>query len=144
LKLLSQGCRKNNKILILGRGEELENVNLSTGFFQTPVNSILLKRKKWKKAKNILEFRFALFRLEAKITQVKRSEKFEVKISEKKRKMRSEILKWNCETHVKRIQIRFISLISEKIFKRNGLTLVMAYIGFLSEVWCNSPFIASK
>jgi hypothetical protein len=35
------GYRKNNKILILGRGEELENVNLSTGFFQTPVNSIL-------------------------------------------------------------------------------------------------------
>jgi hypothetical protein len=86
--LFSQGCRKNNKILILGRGEELENVNLSTGFFQTPVNSILLKRKKAKKceknAKKMrkiakksekrekkrkirLEFRFALFRLEAKL-----------------------------------------------------------------------------
>jgi hypothetical protein len=44
----------------------------------------LLKRKKAKKAKNRLEFRFALFRFEAKITQVKRSEK--------KRKKRSEIL----------------------------------------------------
>jgi hypothetical protein len=30
--------------------------------------------KKVKKAKNRLEFRFALFRFEAKITQVKRSE----------------------------------------------------------------------
>jgi hypothetical protein len=78
--LFSQGCRKNKKNFILGRGEELENVNLSTGFFQTPVNSILLKRKK------------AMLRLEAKITQVKRSEKFEAKISEKKRNKRSEIL----------------------------------------------------
>ncbi len=34
----------------------------------------------------------ALFRFEAKITQVKRSEKFEAKRSEKKRKKRSEIL----------------------------------------------------
>jgi hypothetical protein len=41
-------------------------------------------------------------------------EKFEAKISEKKRKKRSEIL--NSETHVKRIQIRFISLISETFF----------------------------
>jgi hypothetical protein len=32
--------------------------------------------KKGKKLKNILEFRFALFRFEAKITQVKQSEKF--------------------------------------------------------------------
>jgi hypothetical protein len=38
--------------------------------------------KKWKKRKNRLEFRFALFRFEEKITQVKRSEKFEAKISE--------------------------------------------------------------
>jgi hypothetical protein len=37
--------------------------------------------------KNILEFRFALIRFE-----VTRSEKFEAKISEKKRKNRSEIL----------------------------------------------------
>jgi hypothetical protein len=83
--MFSQGCRKNNKILILGRGEELENVNLSTGFFQTPVNSILLKRKKAKKSEKI-DLNFA-----SKITQVKRSEKFEAKISEKKRKKRSEI-----------------------------------------------------
>ena len=48
--------------------------------------------KKRKKRKNRLEFRFALFRFEAKITQVKRSEKFEAKRSEKKRKKRSEIL----------------------------------------------------
>jgi hypothetical protein len=34
----------------------------------------------------------ALFHFEAKITAVKRSEKFEAKISEKKRKKRSEIL----------------------------------------------------
>jgi hypothetical protein len=33
-----------------------------------------------------------LFRFEAKIIKVKRSEKFEAKISEKKRKNRSEIL----------------------------------------------------
>jgi hypothetical protein len=52
-----------------------------------------LKRKKAKKAKkNRLEFHFALFRFEAKITQVKRSEKFEAKISEKERKKTSEIL----------------------------------------------------
>jgi hypothetical protein len=38
------------------------------------------------------EFCFALFRFEAKITEVKRSEKFEAKRSEKKRKKRSEIL----------------------------------------------------
>jgi hypothetical protein len=42
--------------------------------------------------KGRLEFRFGLFRFEAKITQVKRSEKFKAKISEKKRKKRSEIL----------------------------------------------------
>jgi hypothetical protein len=39
--------------------------------------------KSEKKGKNILEFRLVLFRFEAKITQVKRSEKFEAKISEK-------------------------------------------------------------
>ncbi len=43
--------------------------------------------KSKKKGKNKLEFRFALFRFEAKITKVKRSEKFEAKISEKKRKI---------------------------------------------------------
>ncbi len=46
--------------------------------------------KKWK---NRLEFCFALFRFEAKITQVKWSKKFKAKISEKKQKKRSEILK---------------------------------------------------
>jgi hypothetical protein len=39
-----------------------------------------------KKRKNRLGFRFALFRFEAKITQGDRSEKFEAKRSEKKRK----------------------------------------------------------
>jgi hypothetical protein len=48
--------------------------------------------KSEKKRKNRLEFRFALFRFEAKITQVKRREKFEGKRSEKKRKKRSAIL----------------------------------------------------
>ncbi len=48
--------------------------------------------KSEKKRKNRLEFRFALFCFEANITQVKRSEKFEAKISEKKRKKRSETL----------------------------------------------------
>ncbi len=48
--------------------------------------------KKRKKAKKETEFRFALFHFEAKITKVKRSEKFEAKISEKKQKKRSEIL----------------------------------------------------
>ncbi len=72
--------------------------------------------KSEKKRKNRLAYRFALFRFEAKITKVKRSEKFEAKISEKKWKKRSEILYWNSETHVKRNQIRFISLISEKFF----------------------------
>jgi hypothetical protein len=48
-------------------------------------------KKSKKSEKNRLEFRFALFRFEAKITQVKRSEKFEAKKSKKKRKKRSEI-----------------------------------------------------
>ncbi len=48
--------------------------------------------KKAKKIKNRLDFRFALFRFEAKITQVKRSEKIEAKISEKKWKKRNGIL----------------------------------------------------
>jgi hypothetical protein len=48
--------------------------------------------KKRKKRKSRLEFHFALFRFEAKITKVKQSEKFEAKVSEKKRKKRSEIL----------------------------------------------------
>ncbi len=48
--------------------------------------------KSEKKRKNRLEFRFTLFRFEAKITPVKRSETFEAKISKKKRKKRSEIL----------------------------------------------------
>jgi hypothetical protein len=45
----------------------------------------LLNRSKAKnlKRKNRIEFRFALFRFKAKITKVKRSEKFEAKRSEK-------------------------------------------------------------
>ncbi len=51
-------------------------------------------KKAEKKQKIKLEFRFALFRFEAKITQVKRSEKFEAKISEKRKvKFYSEIVK---------------------------------------------------
>jgi hypothetical protein len=42
--------------------------------------------------KNRLEFRFTLLHLEAKITKVEQSEKFEEKRSKKKRKKRSEIL----------------------------------------------------
>jgi hypothetical protein len=56
------------------------------------------KWKKAKKAKNRLQIRFALFRFEAKITQVKQSEKFEAKRSEKREvKFYSEIVKhmWN-------------------------------------------------
>jgi hypothetical protein len=41
------------------------------------------KAKKQKKRKNRLEFRFALFRIETKITKVKRSKKFEAKISKR-------------------------------------------------------------
>ncbi len=55
-------------------------------------------KKKWKKQKNRLEFRFALFRFEAKITKSKRSEKFKAKRSEKREvKFYSEIVKhmWN-------------------------------------------------
>jgi hypothetical protein len=52
------------------------------------------KKKKGKKRKNRLEFRFALFRFEAKITKVKRSQKFEAKRSEKREvKFYSEIVK---------------------------------------------------
>jgi hypothetical protein len=42
--------------------------------------------KKAKKTKKRLEFRFALFRFEAKITKSKRSEKFKAKKSKKMRK----------------------------------------------------------
>ena len=42
--------------------------------------------KKRKKPKNRLEFRFALFRFEAKITKSKRSEKFEAKKAKKSEK----------------------------------------------------------
>jgi hypothetical protein len=42
--------------------------------------------KSEKKQKNRLEFRFPLFRLEAKITQMKRSEKFEAKNKRKEAK----------------------------------------------------------
>jgi hypothetical protein len=41
-------------------------------------------KKSEKKRKNRLEFRFAFFHYEAKITKVKRSEKFEAKRSKKK------------------------------------------------------------
>ncbi len=56
------------------------------------------KQKSAKKQKNRLEFRFALFHFEAKITKVKRSEKFAAKRSEKREvKFYSEIVKhkWN-------------------------------------------------
>jgi hypothetical protein len=57
-------------------------------------NSEKSKIKKRKKRKNRLEFGFALFRFEVKITQVKRSEKFEAKRSEKREvKFYSEIVK---------------------------------------------------
>ena len=57
-----------------------------------------IAKKSEKKRKNRLEFRFALFRFEAKITQVKRSEKFEAKRSEKREvKFYSEIMN-TCET----------------------------------------------
>jgi hypothetical protein len=50
--------------------------------------------KKVKERKNRLEFRFALFHFEAKMTKVKRSEKFEAKRSEKREvKFYSEIVK---------------------------------------------------
>ena len=44
------------------------------------------EKKVKKMRKNRLEFRFALFHFEAKITKVERSEKFEAKRSEKKQK----------------------------------------------------------
>jgi hypothetical protein len=54
-----------------------------------------LKRKEAKKSEKIdLSFRFASFRFEAKITESKRSEKFEAKRSEKREaKFYSEIVK---------------------------------------------------
>ncbi len=53
-----------------------------------------IAKKSEKKRKNRLEFCFALFRFEAKITQVKQSEKFEAKTSEKREvKFYSEIVK---------------------------------------------------
>jgi hypothetical protein len=45
------------------------------------------KVKRAKKRKNILEFRYALFRFEAKITKSKRSKKFKAKKNEKSKKM---------------------------------------------------------
>jgi hypothetical protein len=58
---------------------------------QKLLNRSVAKKSK-KKRKNRLEFRFALFHFEAKITKVKQSKKFEAKISKNKRKKRSEIL----------------------------------------------------
>ncbi len=53
-----------------------------------------IAKKSEKKQKNRLEFHFALFPFEAKITQVKRSKKFEAKRSEKREvKFYSEIVK---------------------------------------------------
>jgi hypothetical protein len=53
-----------------------------------------LSEKSEKSEKNRLEFRFALFHFEAKMTKVKRSEKFEAKRSEKREvKFYSEIVK---------------------------------------------------
>jgi hypothetical protein len=43
-------------------------------------------KKSGKKRKNILEFRFALFRFEAKITKAKRSETFKAKKAKKSEK----------------------------------------------------------
>jgi hypothetical protein len=43
------------------------------------------REKSGKKRKNRLEFRFASFRFEAKITKAKRSENFEAKRSEKRK-----------------------------------------------------------
>ncbi len=57
-----------------------------------------IAQKSEKKLKNLLEFRFALFFFEAKITHVKPIKKFEAKISEKREvKFYSEIVKhmWN-------------------------------------------------
>jgi hypothetical protein len=69
-------------------------------------------KKKWKKRKKVkksektekIDLNFASSEVKRKIW------------SEKKRKKISEILYWNSETQVKRIQIRFIALISEKNF----------------------------
>ncbi len=82
-----------------------------------------------------------MFRFEAKITKSKRSKKFkallpfeaiitqviEVKNLKRKKAKRSEKreMKFYSEI-VKQIQIRFILLKSENIFKRNGLTLLSA------------------
>jgi hypothetical protein len=59
---------------------------------QKLLNRSEAKNLKRKKRKNRLEFPFALFHFEAKMNKVKRSKKFEVKISEKKLKKRFEIL----------------------------------------------------
>ncbi len=71
------------------------NLNFASLCFaskQKLLNRSKAKNLKQKKQKNRLEFRFALFYFEGKITKVKRSEKFEAKISEKKRKKRNVIL----------------------------------------------------
>jgi hypothetical protein len=47
--------------------------------------------KQRKKLKNRLEFRFALFRFEAKITKSKRSEKFKAKKSKKSKKSKKNV-----------------------------------------------------
>ncbi len=64
------------------------------GFFFREKSEKMQKiaKKSEKKQKNRLEIRFALFRFKAKITQVKRSDKFVAKISEKKQKKISKIL----------------------------------------------------
>ena len=82
-------------VCLFERKKELKKLSLYYNIWQITILISFLRglghEKKWKKRKNRLEFRFALFRFEAKITKVKRSKKFEAKRSEKKRKKRSEI-----------------------------------------------------
>ncbi len=58
-------------------------------------------QKNLKKRKNRLEYRFALFRFEAKITKSKRSEKFKAKKSEKKNEKMRKIEKKNLKSEKK-------------------------------------------
>ncbi len=87
--------------------------------------------------KNILEFRFALFRFEAKITKSKRSEKFEAK----KEKWSFVVKYWNtCETDPNSL---YFAYKREKKFNWNGRTLrCTLYWARLYPLSCAAPYWA--
>jgi hypothetical protein len=77
-------------------------------------------------------FPFVLLRSENNLVEANR--KIESEKKQKEKRNRTEFLNWTSETHAKRIQFRFISLISEKKWKRIGRTLFRIYVLYMKTV----------